>query len=383
MILTRILAATVFTFYFAIAGSTVYANADHKPMDLDIYRDLKKSDVFHPPTVGEEKSLAYKEWHYFNMVSEEQNISVSTVLILEGDINDSANSYAIDTIGYTTPVKSDLRLDVYGIDDAEWSATSPDVRVATSFITFDRRGYHLRSETSDGKTVYDVIYTPKVGPDDVYDVPVGADGNMTWLVSSPKMRVDGTLTINKGTDAEKVYVLKNAKGYHDHNWGYWDWADDMGWDWGQVYEEDRSCWRFWLPCKTRAGKYSLAMFNYTNAEDTEARQQVLKMWKHKRKFAEFGTEAVEITNVEMTTLPYLPNNPYPAVNLLTVREGFNVLDVTFTTTSAAPMFLPIEDGFRIIWEMTGQFEVRGIVNGRLVFFKTKGIMEYLGKPLYE
>ena len=59
-------------------------------------------------------------------------------------------------------------------------------------------------------------------------VPVEA---INWIVASSKMRVNGELTVDG-----KEYGLENVRGYHDHNWGYWQWGDNLGWDWGQVIQ---------------------------------------------------------------------------------------------------------------------------------------------------
>src|SRR5674476_68089 len=42
---------------------------------------LKKIDAFHPPADSSQMPL-YKEWHYFNLIDEKQNLSIFCTLAL-------------------------------------------------------------------------------------------------------------------------------------------------------------------------------------------------------------------------------------------------------------------------------------------------------------
>ena len=87
----------------------------------------------------------------------------------------------------------------------------------------------------------------------------------------------------------------------------------------------------------------------------------------------------------MTTLPTMPNNPYPAVNIVTATSGNNNLYMKFTTEKVTPIMLPLQpegvNGYQIVWELVGKYEVQGTVNGQEVNFETDGYMEYVAKPL--
>jgi len=64
-------------------------------------------------------------------------------------------------------------------------------------------------------------------------LPDGQD--LSWTVAAPSARVDGTIRAGART-----LRLRNALGYHDHNFGAFDLADDAhgGWDWSQVHLPD-------------------------------------------------------------------------------------------------------------------------------------------------
>lgn len=368
---------TVLLVSYLFSGSVFAGNFDDED---DEFSNLSKVDAFHPPLSG---SLMYKEWHYFSMISEELGVSLSSVLTLEGDISDPMKSYAVDIQGYATPLKGGLTSDVYPITSAQWSDKMPDVSIHKSHVSLEKDVYHLYTESVDGKTVFDAEFTPEIDAEPAFEIPVESSGGiMIWLLTSAKMRVDGTLTINKGTAAEKVYILNNVRGYHDHNWGYWNWADDIGWDWGQAVAGNRKEHQKRNRSKAEAtGQYTLSFLNMTNSYDTESRQRVIKIWKDDEKISTFENGEVQIQNKEMMVLPYLPDNPFPAVNVMSAISGKNKLDITFTTKSFDPIYLPIDGGYRIIWELTGTYEVSGYINGKKVLFVTDGFAEYFGKPL--
>ncbi len=50
--------------------------------------ELLAMDSFHPPMSDDPRILMYREWHYFNIFDEEQNLSFITTLTLNGNISD-------------------------------------------------------------------------------------------------------------------------------------------------------------------------------------------------------------------------------------------------------------------------------------------------------
>lgn len=362
-------------------------------------QDLALIDAFHPPVAGADASVLYKEWHYFSMTDKTGKISYSAVLSLEGDVSDPVKSYALDIQNFSVPIKSDLTLDVYPIDMAAWSDQSPDLRIGHSEVSFDGAAYRVYTESADGKTIFDARWIPEIAPEQVIELPVASDAGddhyMNWLLTSAKMRVDGTLTVNKGTTDEKTYSFKDARGYHDHNWGYWDWADDMGWDWGQAVERESV-----LCAKTRkrherhahgwfkkykhklCETHSLALLNMTDGYDTQSSSAVIKLWKGDKRLAIFNNQNVQVHH-KMMYVPYLPDYAIPEINFISGVAGNERVDIVFVTENYAPIYLPIDGGYRIIWELTGKFFVSGYINKKKIWFVTEGSMEYFGAPLLD
>jgi hypothetical protein len=61
-------------------------------------------------------------------------------------------------------------------------------------------------------------------------LPDGQD--LSWVVAAPTARVTGTVRVD-----DETFRLRDAPGYHDHNFGRFDLADEAhgGWDWSQVH----------------------------------------------------------------------------------------------------------------------------------------------------
>lgn len=357
----------IIVFFAALQSAVAYEEKNR-------FDELSSLDSFHPPISGDPRILMYKEWHYFNFLDDKQNLSFITTLTLGGNISDPAMSSAIVLMNYTTPDKNDLMLDVYPVSLAKWSDKSPDLRIARSYVELTEEGYHVHVESKDAHSVLDAIFKPEADPAPVFNAMVDPSRVINWIVASPKMKVNGELTINKGTPSEKTYSLKNVKGYHDHNWGYWLWQDDLGWDWGQAseikYLNDNN-----------PGKYTFSFGNITNNNHTESKATVLEVWKNRKIISAFRNDEVRIHRDRMMTLSQLPNNPFPLVTVLNAKSGDEWITLVFTTEHVTPIMLPVPGGYRIIWELTGEYNVSGYIDGKPLSYHTKGYLEYVAELL--
>ena len=345
-----------------------------------LINELAKIDSFHPPAIDDPGIMMYNEWHYFNVMDEEQELSLMTTLKLSGDIYNSSNSLATIVLSYSIPDGEKFIGDIYPItpDQVEFSSETPDLRIYSSTVILTEEGYHVYVESADSLTVFDALFKPFTEPTPLftapYKEPYGPDRVINWLVASPKMKVNGTLTTSKETAQEKIYTLKNARGYHDHNWGNWLWQDDLGWDWGQASESKNHL------DGNDLGKYAFCFGNVTNNEHTESRGAVLNIWKNKKIIAGFEDEEIQIRHYGMTTLPIpeLQNNSFPLVTVLTAYSVEDSMSISFSTEDVTP--IPVQVGvnkYLVIWELTGTYEVSGCIDGKPVSFTSKGFMEYV------
>jgi hypothetical protein len=228
--------------------------------------ELKKIDVFHPPSNINQMPL-YNEWQYFNIIDEKQNLSILCSFQLNGALNTAQVLF-----GYHTDNGiSNASPKAYSLSDAKYSSRSPDVIIGNSTVKLTPKGYFVRIVSDDGSKILDALFKPEAKPSPVNTFsglsPIHG-GKINWLVTSPKMEVNGKLTVDG-----KEYILNNVKGYHDHNWGYWNW-DDIGWDWGQVTETK------YCSNGNDVGKYSLSFGNFTDANHTRSIKPVLHLWRN-------------------------------------------------------------------------------------------------------
>jgi hypothetical protein len=205
-------------------------------------------------------------------------------------------------------------------------------------------------------------------------------------VASPKMKVNGKLTVDG-----KEYVLNNVRGYHDHNWGYWNW-DDLGWDWGQVTETKK------YSNGNDIGKYSLNFDNFTDANHTRSLNPVLNLWRNQEMVASFSGKHVKIehsnfVNIAIPLYPgvALPSGSFPLplnTDISASSKTGDHLSIKFTTelgnTAPIPVPVPTIDSngniivkYRLIWEMLGAYKVDGKIKGKPVSYTADGFMEYI------
>lgn len=355
--------------FFSAASSLTLAKEEGS-----LIKELSVIDAFHPPAIDDPKIQQYNEWHYFNVIDEEQGISFVTTLRLSGNIYNPATSFAGVLISYNTPLGTETIGDTFLITDAEYSDTTPDVRMGSNTVRLDDDGYHLHIESVDGQTVFNGLFKPQTESAPLFTAPLESElsREVLWLVASPKMKVTGTLTINKGTPEEETYKIKNARGYHDHNWGYWAWGDDLGWDWGQGTESKNHL------NGNDVGKYAFTFGNVTNNNHTESRNSVLSIWKNRKIIADFNEEEIQIQHYAMNTIPPFSANPFPSMTVLSATSAQDSISIVFTTEHPTPLPILLEGGqYLVIWEIYGTYEVNGSIDGKAISYTTEGFLEYV------
>jgi hypothetical protein len=352
--------------------------------------ELKKIDVFHPPTDNSQKPL-YNEWQYFNIIDEKQDLSILCSFQLNGALNTAQVIF-----GYHTNAGiSNASPKANALSDAKYSSHSPDVTIGNSTVKLTPKGYSVYVVSDDGSKVLDALFIPEAEPSHI-DTFNGLSsvhgGYINCLVASPKMKVNGKFTVDG-----KEYILKNVKGYHDHNWGYWNW-DDIGWDWGQVIET-KECSN-----GNDIGKYSLTFANFTDANRTRSINPVLNLWRNQEMVASFSGKNMKIEHSsfpDIGDIPLYPGAVLPAgsfplplnTNIYASSRNGDYLNINFATEigNSAPIPVPVlmldSSGqiivkYRLIWEMLGTYNVNGKIRGKPVSYTADGIMEYVsGGPV--
>jgi hypothetical protein len=376
----EILKPITFMLFLLMAFSGV-ALADQSD---SFFKELKHVDVFHPPADIKQMPL-YNEWHYFNVIDDKQNLSIICTFKLNGVFN--ASEILLDYS--TNDGNSKTYFKAYPINAAKYSSKTPDITIANSTVRLTSEGYSVHVVSDDGTQVLDALFKPEAEPSPEYSAsglsPVYG-GIINWIVASPKMKVNGKLTVNG-----KTYTLKNARGYHDHNWGYWNWGD-LGWDWGQT-----------IQTKNRSngndiGEYSLNFGNTTDTTSTRSLRSVLNVWRNREMVSAFTDKDMQVRHSNFVCPPIslypgasLPAGSFPLplnTNISVSSGSRDHLNINFTADQGRcaplPLSVPTIDRngnvlikYRIIWEMIGAYQVEGKINGKPISYTADGFMEYV------
>jgi len=250
-------------------------------------KELKHVDVFHPSPNSNQMPL-YNEWQYFNVIDEKQHLSILCSFQLNGALNLAEVLFGYHTNDGTTNSSPKP----YPLSIAKYSSHTPDVTIANNTVKLTPNGYAVHVVSDDGSKVLDALFIPEAepSPDYIFRGFSPVHGRIVnWIVASPKMKVNGKLTVDG-----KEYVLNNVRGYHDHNWGYWNWRD-LGWDWGQVTQSKNRLDR------NDPGQYSINFGNITDRDYTRSLNSVLNLWKNQNEIATFGKKDIQVKHSNFAT----------------------------------------------------------------------------------
>jgi hypothetical protein len=121
------------------------------------------------------------------------------------------------------------------LTDAELSR-APDLTIGASSVTLDGMRYRIHLDTEDArgkKAIGDLSLEATAGR---LVPPIEITGARGWrtgyVVPVMSGRLDGAIEI----DGARV-SLAGGRGYHDHNWGFWQ---GVSWQWGQAQQGDLS-----------------------------------------------------------------------------------------------------------------------------------------------
>ena len=336
----------------------------------NLVRNLATLDAFHPDLSDD----LYKEWLYFNFIDEANDLKFIVSFNIGGNLTgETGNStmlmaYQIED-DYT---QMGSAVGSYPIESVNYSADSPDltldennyVRLMPNGYKVHAEGFGLNAFGEPIQMIYDATYIPKADPTLLFSGIIGDSGDMNWISAAPACKVEGSLTIN-GVGYNLEYDLNGVRGYHDHNWGIWDWDDNMGWDWGQAIEMNDE------EPDTDVGRYTIVLGKLTNGSHTADTGNQLLLWKNMRQIAAFDNVTFEYVMME-------PCPPYPACPgyiYATAESGDDLVTSVFHTSSAIPIKINQTSDF-IIWELTGTYTVTGEINGKSIDFSTDGFAEY-------
>ena len=205
---------------------------------------IRYYDSLNPPTLFDPKISLYKEWHHFNLFDAKNKIFGLFNFAIDGNPYDknkrilTKNIIIRDGKGkYYTNIEA-IQSDSFNI-----SHLYPDLGYDDVSITYHDGLYNvdfvMNTMPISGKLKFQVACDPI----STITKPFGS-GYLGWT-AIPRVRINGNLTIN-----EINYKIKNALGYHDHDWGRFKWGERVGWIWALFLENKYNGITFLIDVRT-------------------------------------------------------------------------------------------------------------------------------------
>jgi hypothetical protein len=117
------------------------------------------------------------------------------------------------------------------VDGAKVLADAPDLDIAGSHVRLEGSRYRIELSLpgASGTLILDAAPGQSLPPATI----AGARG---WVTGYTAPVLSGTVRGDLTIGHEQI-AIRDAAGYHDHNWGFWK---GVRWQWGQVAHEDLS-----------------------------------------------------------------------------------------------------------------------------------------------
>ncbi len=179
---------------------------------------------------GSFHNLAYTEWWYFNLYDP----GTDTQAIFSYQVLDPSNlaKLGAGALGAVVYQGNNIvpEYDFYPLKSFTASYSAANVTLGSNMISVvGANTYYVTGASRDGRLSWNLFYQREdtswfAGT----HVNVGSAPweQMSWLLYMPLAKVTGTLTVDGQTSAIDTF------GYHDHNWGQWNFAGD-NWNWAQ------------------------------------------------------------------------------------------------------------------------------------------------------
>jgi hypothetical protein len=316
------------------------------------------------------------EWHHFTFTDDAQGLYGMVNLAVSGDVRSGERSRAaISLIVYERQHGWSGTMNVYTLDDVRFASGAIDLAIGTSAVRFKDGAYHVRAHLKDESVLIDATWTPQAEA-----VRIENMGGFINTFIVPRLATSGELVIRG-----RRVALNAAPGYHDHNWGTWDWSRDLGWNWGYLLD---------APAGGSARPATSIVFGQvTDATRSAARTElVLMVWRGDALTHVFLDDAVtlEVSGRMAIAAPRIPGvmallNPgrvgrVPERLAIRARDGADELDIDCTVEHAVHVLIPHTAGpqHTSVSELVGDYRLRGRIDGTPIDFRCAGFAELAG-----
>ena len=193
---------------------------------------LRLVDRFHGIPDAPAWANSWAEWLYFNGRSNEANFYLTFMVgpTTTSDTRTSSVRLQIERGGQMESFTG--RAD---LTRAELSR-APNLAIAGSSVTLDGMRYRIHLDVQDARgrrAIGDLSLEATAGR---LVPPIEITGAKGWRTGYVVPVMSGTLEGAIDIDGVRV-SLDGGRGYHDHNWGFWQ---GVSWQWGQAQQGDLS-----------------------------------------------------------------------------------------------------------------------------------------------
>ncbi|SRR6266550_1707726 len=317
----------------------------------------------------------YSEWHHFNLNDDANGVYAIFNLALSGNIRDADQArVGVSLVVYERGRGWRGSMNLYPLEDTRFAADTIDLTIGTNSVKYRKDRYVVSGALKDGSVVLNATWTPETSA-----LRVDSIGGVVNTFILPRLRVNGTLCVRG-----RKYHIEKATGYHDHNWGYWNWGEALSWNWGYIIQ---------APSARTNGQppVSLVFGQVTNGANGRTKSDfALAVWDGDRCAQIFLDDAVRITTAGMltgVTVPRVPGvmaflEPGQGVAIprhvnIQARDGDDWIEIDMDVNGAMQFLVPrsLGVGSTTISELVGEYSVRTMLRGYSREFSYNGFAE--------
>lgn len=334
------------------------------------------ADRPHVPPLGHPHLDRFKEWYHFSFLDDATGIDFIANFSFSGDLYRPDRGEASLVMLVHDPARGwHGGIDQYDGVAAVIATSGVDIRLGEASLRYDGRRYRIEAALNDGSIRVALAFVPRCEPLMIWKNSRLGSGHINWLIL-PSLEVTGV--VEAGGHAVRIAT---TCGYHDHNWGFWRWGEDFGWDWG-----------YCPAVETPGGLLSLVYDRAVDRAASRIMDHSLPIWRGEGLVKVFHREmmiserggsfagrvdrvpgAANLVNHSALTI-------VPKVLECIARDGEDRLELRFTPDAAIQIAVPKETGPGLVQlnETLGLLEVVGRLAGEPVAFRRRACFEFVG-----
>jgi hypothetical protein len=342
---------------------------------LKLVGDDFAHDALSAPDTASLAQQQYNEWHHFTFRDDPAGVRGIVNLALSGDVRDRERGRAIvSVVVHEDDGRWTGTMNVYGSEEARFASGAIDLAIGRSSVRFDGAAYHVSARLKDASVELDATWTPRVEP-----LRIDSMGGFLSTFIAPRHDVNGRVRIR-----DRSIAIEGASGYHDHNWGAWEWSRDLGWNWGYLHETagvapDRAA--------------SIVFGQVTDAARRSARTEpVLMVWRGARLSHVFLDTAVTLQAFGRLDrdIPRVPGlmallspghgGTVPEHLVVEALDGGDSLRVECRVRDAIQLLIPHAAGsaHTNVAELAATYSVSGTIDGEPIAYACNAFAEVAG-----